>query len=207
MLAHAEGLSEEEEAELASSLRNTFGMRWRGEVDALGRVSWAPPPAGLDVTTNRLLEEMSRALASQLTLPVPSEPVGRGARWRTRAPTQVGFVPHLIEEKTYTLVELEGDALEVGYELALTSSGAAIEVGAASVRIADVRSNGSGRGERQTDSVFPTLADQAMEVQVTLQPDDVAPKPGAPERGAFLAVFRAREILRDLGPVVPCPLR
>ncbi len=206
VIAHHQTSRQEPSIDYDAALSNCYGMTWYGTVDNRGRVTWQLPPVGLDVATNRVLEEMGRALASQLTIPVPHQAIGKGARWRAQTAAKVGFVPNLIEQKTYALDSFDGESLGVTYQVALTHTGKPIDLGSAFVDITDTQTTGTGHGNHQLDTIFPSLADHTFETWVTLTPSQSTKSPGraaktdASDQSAFVAVFKTREILRNLGP-------
>lgn len=199
VLARDEHLSNAELELFERAAKQVRGAVWTGEVDTRGRVQLTRSKDESDQMNRRVLEELDRAIRSQLFVPLPEKPVGKGAVWTSRTPTKVGFVPHLIEEKRFTLQQLEADEFHLRYTLSFTLARSTIQVEKEQITINGVTTKGAGRVHRRFDALFPVLADQALETRIVLEPKDVE----AEHQRAFLAVFKVREALRQLNARTP----
>lgn len=69
------------------------------------------PPPDADAAVTNLIEQLSDQ-ASALTVPLPTEAVGRGARWKAASTATVSGIT-LQQRSTYDLVSLKGDRVEL----------------------------------------------------------------------------------------------
>jgi hypothetical protein len=109
-------------AGLEQELSAVVGLVVRMEVDQRGNVlrSETTLPSGLTSEAEQALQGGMDALTG-LAVPLPAEPVGRGAVWRVRQPLDADTGFHVVQSTRYRLARSDGD--EVG--LKVTGSQAA----------------------------------------------------------------------------------
>jgi hypothetical protein len=122
--------------------------------------SHVEPAAALPDNAREQLDTLSRNL-EQITMQLPREPVGPGARWRQRKALPDGGI-HAVADTTYTLTSLRGSA--VGY----TSTGAAsgdsqiIEQDGAKVRVTDTHGHSETTGSVDLSRYIPTITSTSI---------------------------------------------
>lgn len=104
-------LTEPEIADLSAELDALVGLRGSATVGELGEVRDFEylPPEGASARTIKVLDDVAAQLVA-ITIPLPREPIGRGARWRARTRSHFGGVTS-VQETTYELTAVEGDRL------------------------------------------------------------------------------------------------
>lgn len=96
---------------LTASVREVVGLTGELRVDDRGRLAAIDytPPASLDPTVAASLAGVEDAFAGVVPV-LPTEPVGRGARWRTEGPARTTGVT-VQQTVTYEITELTPDHL------------------------------------------------------------------------------------------------
>ncbi|WP_116952645.1 DUF6263 family protein [Jiangella endophytica] len=97
---------------------------------------------GLDPTLAATMQQLDSQLAN-LTVPLPTEPVGLGATWDVAtAVDSQGFT--FCNTFSYTLTSFDGDAYELAVEMVQQAEPTTIEQGGASVELVEASGSGSG---------------------------------------------------------------
>ena len=106
---------------LSEALLGLDGFTVRGQIDTRGIVhAVAFEESKQRVSTMRRLLESLRMVLDEFATPLPSEPVGVGARWAVaRAMDQMGM--RTVETSEYEVVSIDGDALTLRVKTALTA--------------------------------------------------------------------------------------
>lgn len=166
-------LSDGDRAELDQELDDLAGLRGTGRIDTRGRVHSFryTAPAGAGDELDGLVAGFSDHLAGMVA-PVPDEPVGVGARWRSTTSADVGGAAVPVTT-VYELTDIEDDAVS----FTSTSEGAeedrpldpASFPDGTTARLVEVRTTGRGAGRFSLTSLDATLqarteTDQQMEV-------------------------------------------
>ena len=100
-------LTDAEAAEIDRELAALVGIRGSGRITEFGELTTFryDLPDGLDDGVRTTLER-TRGQLDVLSLPLPPDPVGLGARWRATSTSRIGGFP-LRQETTYELTGLE----------------------------------------------------------------------------------------------------
>ncbi len=89
----------------------------------------------------------------QLTVPLPEEPVGVGARWSVATTVRRPDGTSIDQTKRYTLEAREGDELTLRFEITQTAGPQATR--GAGVRLESLAATGEGRVRVRLDEMFP----------------------------------------------------
>ena len=108
-------------------------------------------PSGADPAMAQMLTQFDQQMAS-LTVPMPEEPVGVGARWRVTTGLELNGV-RVEQTATYTLQSFEGDDFTVDVEMEQRFVPGTIQSPGASVEI--LEGTGTGRGSMTGSLRFP----------------------------------------------------
>lgn len=137
-------LSDAEAAALDERLGRVEGLRGTGTLTADGRfedLTYTPPPGG-----DAGAEEDARQAAEQvrsLSVPLPTEPVGVGARWRVITTTESGDV-EVRQEATYRLTAADGPVIRYTADLVQVGrAGDLPDAGGTAVRLRSSRLTGT----------------------------------------------------------------
>ncbi len=122
-------LTDTEVAELSRELDALVGLKGSGTVDDRGQVSdfEYSPPEGATARTIGVLDDAANQLAG-ITVPLPEDPIGVGARWRAQTQTVFGGVT-ATQETTYELIGVDGDRLTYRATVRQQASPGAITLG------------------------------------------------------------------------------
>jgi hypothetical protein len=147
------------------------GMKGHVIVSSRGFVKDADlviPPKMMDPATKQFIEEIKQS-SYQMSLPLPEEAVGVGAKWLTTATVkQDGMV--LKQSITSQLRSLSGDVAKVSFTIKLTGS---------AVGLKSFTSSGNGEMNLDLGRLIPSLATvhvTARWIETTAQGQDVAMK-------------------------------
>lgn len=103
---------------MREQIQKVTGLNGTAVVDSRGQTKTAEIaiPENLDANTQQMVEQISDSL-KQISSPVPSQPVGVGARWRVSSSTNLRDID-LNQIATYELVSLNNDVatLEISIE-------------------------------------------------------------------------------------------
>lgn len=105
------------------------GLTTTLQIDAQGRVlhsQTAPPPTALDDQGQRQLQALE-SLAAQMSVALPAEAVGVGARWRTQQVLQAGALPIAVKI-TSELVQREGQRVALDVDIDAAAPPTALQV-------------------------------------------------------------------------------
>ena len=115
-------------------------------------------PRGVSPQVRQLLDDMTRSM-SQISVPLPVEPIGRGARWQVTTPIETAAMK-LTQIATYTLSEIQGDTVKFDVQIEQSAPpqesrppGAPPGV---TVMMESLSTSGSGTVELQMTDVVPT---------------------------------------------------
>jgi hypothetical protein len=137
---------------LDHELKKLAGLSGECEVTTRGHTVHVamnvPPEAGEQLRD--LLDETARAI-KEITVPLPAEPVGRGAKWTATTPFHMKMFD-ATRTVTYTLSQTDGDRGTIDFDVTLTAPSQAVH----SPRLQDAHMtldsmNASGRGRTRFD--------------------------------------------------------
>jgi hypothetical protein len=143
------------------ALGDTRGMNGGGELTPRGVALSAE--IRLPASTNPQLDsvmESVRQQMSQMSVPLPEEPVGEGATWSATTQSSAGGL-RVTNRYRYTLTKIEGTRIEMRFDLAQSAEPQELKSPSipAGTTIRLVRFSGSGAGTLTIDltGVVPTL--------------------------------------------------
>lgn len=126
----------------------------RGSVRSLEIV----PPAKMDAQLRLILEQLSQQFTqsmNQMSVLLPIEPIGVGARWQVKSAMEVSGIK-FEQTVTYTLNEIQGDRLKVAADLSQTAPEQEIQAaGAPGVKLKRLTTTGNGQMEIPLDRPLP----------------------------------------------------
>ena len=115
-------------------------------------------PRGVSPQVRQLIDDMKQSM-SQISVPLPDEPIGKGARWQVTTPIETPAMK-LTQIATYTLSEIQGDTVKLDVQLKQSAPpqesrppGAPPGV---TVIMESLSTSGSGTIELQMTNVVPT---------------------------------------------------
>ncbi|TDD67181.1 hypothetical protein E1262_19795 [Jiangella aurantiaca] len=121
--------------------------------------------SGVDPTLAPTMQQLDSQLAN-LAVPLPTEPVGIGATWDVAtAVDSQGFT--FCNTFSYTLTSFDGDAYELGVEMAQHAEPTTIEQGGASVEL--IEAAGSGTGTSAGRLSFPIAGSGSSDTSTSIE--------------------------------------
>lgn len=126
-------------------------------------------PTGVDPQLKQMMEQMNDSF-SRLSVPLPEEPVGVGARWEVRAPIKSQGMT-IQQITTYQVAALEGEQLTMQTTMTQTASNQKIQNPAMGGMKVDVtKMTGSGSGEVTFDlaRILPSAAKVKSQMESTM---------------------------------------
>ena len=106
-------------------------------------------PAGVDAQAKQFLDNMKQSM-SQMSAPLPEEPVGKGASWRVTMPIVTPMVA-LTQVATYTLTDIQGEKVAFGVTIEQSAAPQQVRAPGAppgtSVSLESLNSSGEGTVE------------------------------------------------------------
>jgi hypothetical protein len=138
----------------------TRGQTVRGSVSV---------PPGVSQQVASMLEETQRSIR-EMTVPLPVQPVGRGARWTSTSVVHMNKM-NVTRTGSYTLTQLDGDRGTLDVEIALGAPAQDVDNGQGP-RIRLESMSGKGRGSRRFDlqRLVPTSdLDLTIEVAMSVE--------------------------------------
>jgi hypothetical protein len=157
-------------AALDEQLKHLLGMSGEGEVTPRGQTVRAtvsaPPDAGEQMRD--LLDELTRAM-KELAVPLPAEPVGRGAKWTATTPFHMK-VFDATRTVTYTLSQTQGDRGTIDFSVALTAPSQALHsprFQGTRMTLDSLNASGQGRTRFDLQRLVPT-ADGDTKIDVAM---------------------------------------
>jgi hypothetical protein len=131
-----------------------------------------------EVEDNPILKSLTSGLGNgihEVTVPLPEEPVGIGARWEvTRTVTQMKL--RLIQTTIYELTGSTDDTARIHVAVAQTATEQKIELpgvpSGAEVRIASLHAGGSGDVELRLTEIVPVASSLSMKIEAELEVRD-----------------------------------
>lgn len=163
-------LSDEEAAEIDRDLAALVGVRGSGRITEFGELTAFryDLPDDLDPGVRTTLER-SRSELDAVTLPLPADPVGVGARWRATTTSRIGGFP-LRQEITYELTGVEGDAVRYRAEIRQFAENQDVALDdlppGTTARLVSSRVEGSASGTMDLTSVAATARSELAGTQV-----------------------------------------
>ncbi len=178
-----------------STLRSMRGLRVQLSFDSSGYWHSLRWPEGLAPLPQRLMQQLSRVLTSQLLIPLPKVPIGIGATWRVLAPTHTGLVA-ATEVKTFTLDSIDHPWMKVSTKLSFAPSTTMWRVDR-DISVKRVSGRGEGIAVSSLLELGPENADQSVTIEAVLE-SAYRPHPEHPEKEApqNFFVYQAREGVR-----------
>ncbi len=149
---------------------------------------------GLDPEVESLVEQTERHLAA-LTAPLPTEPVGVGARWEVASSFESGGVVYCTLT-TYTLTSLDGDQYELDIELTQGVAPTTIADNGTSIDVI----GGSGRGTGHSSGSLNSPIAAAAATHTTSRTTMVVERDGAEQRQEIEIDLQLELRQRDGGP-------
>lgn len=140
-------------AEVTKGMEASIGVTTEAEMDDLGNIS-TTAVGGTD-GYNDEGEAVLQSLA-QLSVPLPSEPVGIGASWEVAQSLNLaGIEPR--QTTTYTLTAIEGTVITLEAMISqVVEPGSVIAQGGAEVEVASWTNDGTGTMELDLTAIVPT---------------------------------------------------
>ncbi|MCB0977455.1 MAG: hypothetical protein KDB02_08350 [Acidimicrobiales bacterium] len=164
-------LSASERKTLDNMLATLVGLRGGGRIDDRGRITAMhyTPPDDLNDDLASVVEEMTAQISS-LVAPLPAEPVGLGARWRSTTNVEVGGAAVPIST-VFEITSIDGDTISY----TSTSEGRARNLALKAPRtdpdtrlhLVDLRSTGRGSGTFSLTSLRSTSDTRSETTQRT----------------------------------------
>ncbi|MCB9752588.1 MAG: hypothetical protein H6713_21755 [Myxococcales bacterium] len=114
-----------------------------------------------------------RETLSQLTVPLPDEPIGEGARWSVSAPRSRKDGISLLHTAICQLRSRRGDELELAFEVVQSAEPQPItapaELAGARVELVSYAAEGTGRMRLELDELFPQWVEMALKSELELR--------------------------------------
>lgn len=145
---------------MKQQMSNMQGLSGSGTVTSRGfyRDVEIKPPPGIDPQIRQSIDQMKQSM-SQMSAPLPAEPVGRGARWQVTMPMEMPGMK-LTQIATYTLSEIQGDKAKLDVTIKQSAPPQEIDTPGADpgmkVFLESLKSSGKGTVELQMTSLVPT---------------------------------------------------
>lgn len=173
-------LSDDEAAQIDADLAALVGVRGSGRITEFGELSAFryDLPDGIDPGVRTTLER-TRSELHALALPLPSDPVGVGARWRATTTSRIGGFP-LRQEITYELTGIEGSTVRYTAEVRQYAEDQEVALDdlpeGTTARLVSSRVEGSASGTMDLTSVAATARStlagtQVIDLQRSGEPD------------------------------------
>ncbi len=159
-------------AQVTASLQAMVGVVTESEIDDRGNLitSQVDGTGGLDATTQEMMQS-----AAQLSVPLPDEAVGVGARWEITQPLLLAGVP-TVQTSRYTLAAIDGSVVTLETESSQTvESGSTFEQGGVEIEVVSWTNNGTGTILIDLDLPVPTSTAISSAVQELLIPGSADP--------------------------------
>jgi hypothetical protein len=163
-------------------------------------------PAPTAAAERRIAEEFVDLLAEQLVVPLPDEPLGRGARWAVQRQRRVALASAVQSRLQYQLDDVDGaDGFDVRVALELTGAPQPAAGTREHVVIDQIEGTGTGRIVRMQKEATPVQSGLTYQVgmSVTPLPAD-AHEPTEQQRAhGYRVALRTRALLKavDAGPL------
>ncbi len=156
-----------EQLEEIVGLQATFTMTPQGQV----LESVVDVPSGLDATIATLVDQLSQQ-ANQLSVPLPEEPVGVGARWKAEMTVTLSGIT-LEQTAEYELLSRKGNRFEVAVTLEQHADDQTFEDPTSGSEVHLFSSDGQGDGHTTFDltRLAPTKADAHVKVRQKMEID------------------------------------
>jgi hypothetical protein len=149
-------LSAEQLQTAQAGLATMKGLTIDGRQDTNGHWSeiTTTPPAGLDPAIASVVDQMTTSLRDSLSKPLPTEPVGIGARWRMPVCiSMMGLREDL--DVTTTLVANDGAMLQLRQSTVASGSGSLTASGQ-TVKVDRITGTEMGSTQQPLDGLIPT---------------------------------------------------
>ena len=160
-VAEGAGQSELEDAlEPLVGFEAALTMTSRGEVVATD----AEIPTELDDTSRTLLDQFLQQ-ARSLTVPLPEEAVGEGARWSARSEVTISGI-ELRQTARYEVVRLTSEGVELSVEITQRAARQTFTDPASGIEVELLSSRGTGDGNMKLAFASPLPVDADTHVQV-----------------------------------------
>ena len=160
-VAEGAGQSELEDAlEPLVGFEAAITMTNRGEI--VGTDAETPPD--LDTTTRTLLDQFLQQ-ARSLTVPLPEEAVGEGARWSARSEVTISGI-EIRQTTRYEVVRLTSEGVELSVEITQRASRQTFTDPASGIEIELLSSRGTGDGNMKLAFASPLPVEADTHVQV-----------------------------------------
>lgn len=179
-------LGDEDAAEVPIEL-DGFAIRGQAEVGGVVHdVTFDEPDEA--TAQRRKLFEGFRMVVNELATPLPTEPIGVGARWAVaRTTTQMGM--RMVETSEFELLEIEGRHLLLGVKTALTAPEQTVELPATpeglEFTLISLHGRGTSRIRLDLDQLAPTGLASRIEGAFTMSSNLEIPDASSMLKGAF----------------------
>jgi len=115
-------------------------------------------PDGIDPVTEQAMDSTKQSM-TQMSAPLPAEPVGKGARWQVSMPLETNGMK-IVQTATYELLEVQGD--KVKFDVEITQSAESQEMNmpgtppGTKISLESLTTSGKGTVELQMTDLVPT---------------------------------------------------
>lgn len=151
---------------MRSAIKKMVGFKGTAVIDNRGQVKSSnfDIPDKLDAVSRKLLEQVSGSL-SQLSSPVPTEAVGKGAKWRVSTPLNLGGM-NLSQSATYELADLKDNVATLNVTMEQQAKSQDLPAPGlpegATLTIKSFNSQGQGQMIMRLDAAVPTQAKMSI---------------------------------------------
>lgn len=169
-VADEPGVMPQVSAAMRQSLAGLVGLEGSFVMDDRGLVKQADFHAqpGMNAAAQQQLGSIRESIR-QMSVPLPEQPIGIGAKWQTETLTNPsGF--DLKQKTTYELVSRDGNAMTLNAEIEQTADPQELESPApgVSMRLASFSSTGTGQVSMMLNRIMPTRSSMQAESDVTM---------------------------------------
>ncbi|MGH1493207.1 MAG: hypothetical protein ACRBK7_28055 [Acidimicrobiales bacterium] len=159
-------------AQMTAALQASVGITSQVQVDYWGNLlsNEIGGTEGLDTTSNEVVQS-----TSQLSAPLPTDPVGVGARWELTQPLDLLGI-NTTQTTVYTLTAIDGPVLTLEAVISQTvEEGSTFEQGGMEIEVVSWLSTGEGNMQVDLSSMVPTSTAISSALQELALPgsDDV----------------------------------
>ncbi|HEY9599030.1 MAG TPA: DUF6263 family protein [Cyanophyceae cyanobacterium] len=157
---------------MRSALNQLVGLKGSFVTDNRGQIKSGnfSLPEGGDSMTRQLLEQVSNSL-EQFSSPLPTEPIGIGAKWRVSSALDIAGMK-LSQNATYELVDLKDNIATLNVTLDQQASAQQITSPTlppgTSLTLKSMNSQGQGQIIMSLDSTLPSRADLSISSQTEM---------------------------------------
>jgi hypothetical protein len=162
--------------QIAQALKSAFsgfkGVSGSGTMSGRGfvKATQMKTPAGSNPQLGQVVDQMIESFAG-LSVPLPEEAVGPGARWEVKMPVKSGGMT-IDQTSAYQLVSVEGDRVTVKYTVEQRASNQKIQIPALpglTLDVAKMTGKGSGDMALELTQLLPREGTSALVADVVME--------------------------------------